>query len=317
MSKRFALIGAAVAVVACLALPVRPASADRLVFMTGPAGGSWYPLGAAVKNLFEEEIPGLTVDIRPGAGLINIRGVTERKADLGWSFSTSTVDAINGRPPFEKSVEGLCNIAALYKNYAQLVSVDASIKTWADMKGKRFATLPRGNATEVAAQQLLKAVGLSYDDLALVNFASTTDQVNMAKDGQVDAIFSITAAPAGAYLDLANSRKSWFVPVTQAQFEVIKGENAGWEYVPIAANTYPNQPQDVPVAGFAMHMIANCDAMSEDMAYKLTAALAKRVRDLAPVNRSLADFTVEEMAVHVGIPHHAGAARYYKEVGAL
>jgi len=310
------LAGAA-ALASAFVLASAPASAERLVFMTGPAGGSWYPLGAAAKNIIEEALTGTTVDVRPGAGLINIRGVAEGKADLGWGNVISTVDAINGNPPFESKISGLCNMAALYTQYAQLVSVDESIETWADLKGKKLATLPRGNTTEVAAQNLLAAVGLKYDDLALVNFASMTDQVNMAKDGQVDAIFSVTAVPAGAFLDLANSRRAWFVPITDGQFQNLKGMNAGWMRLPIRANAYPEQPEEVPIAGFAMHMIAHCERMPEDTAYQVVKAIAERVQELGSVNKALAKFTVKDLAVDVGVPHHPGAVRYYKEVGAM
>lgn len=298
-------------------MSIGTASAEKLTFMTGPAGGSWYPLGAAVKNILEEEMAGTTVDIRPGAGLINIRGVAEGKADLGWGNVISTVDAINGNPPFEKKVAGLCNMGAYYTQYGQLVSVDESIKTWADLKGKKFATLPRGNTTEVAAQSLLKAVGLSYDDLALVNFASMTDQVNMAKDGQIDALFNVTAVPAGAFLDLANSRKTWFIPIVDEQFAKLQAINSGWKRLSIRANAYPAQPEPVPIAGFAMHMIAHCDNMSEQTAYNIVKAISKRVGELGSVNKALANFTVKNLATDVGMPYHPGAARYYKEAGAM
>lgn len=293
------------------------AQAQNLVFMTGPAGGSWYPLGAAVQNILQEEIDGMSVSIRPGAGLINIRGVAEGKADLGWGNVISTVDAINGNPPFEGKIENLCNMGSYYTQYAQLIAVDPEIKTWADLKGKRFATLPRGNTTEVAAQSLLAAVGLSYDDLEQVNFASMTDQVNMAKDGQVDAIFNVTAVPAGAYLDLANSRKTVLPPITDEQFAKLKEANSGWNRLMVRAEAYPHQPNEVPIAGFAMHMLANCETMPEDTAYKITKAIASRVSELGSVNRALADFTVEDLAADAGMPMHPGAKRYYEEVGAM
>lgn len=293
------------------------AQAQNLVFMTGPAGGSWYPLGAAVQNILQEEIDGMSVNIRPGAGLINIRGVAEGKADLGWGNVISTVDAINGNPPFEKKIENLCNMGSYYTQYAQLVAVDPEIEGWEDVKGKRFATLPRGNTTEVAAQALLRAAGLSYDDLEQVNFASITDQVNMAKDGQVDAIFNITAVPAGGYLDLANSRKTIFPPISDEQFAKLQEENSGWKRLSIRAEAYPNQPDEVPIAGFAMHMLANCETMPEDTAYKIAKAIASRVQELGSVNRALADFTVEDLAADAGMPMHPGAKRYYEEVGAL
>ena len=65
-------------------LSVGAAQSQRLVFMTGPAGGTWYPLGGAVKQLLEQEIDGLKITIRPGAGLINIKGISTGKATGQW-----------------------------------------------------------------------------------------------------------------------------------------------------------------------------------------------------------------------------------------
>lgn len=305
------------AAIGVTAIAAGPAMADRLVFMTGPAGGSWYPLGAAVQNILQKEMPDTTVDIRPGAGLINIRGVAEGKADMGWGNVISTVDAINGNPPFKGKIDNLCNMGAFYTQFAQLVSVDPAIKTWADLKGKRLATLPRGNTTEVAAQTLLKAAGLTYDDLSQVNFASMTDQVNMAKDGQVDAIFSVTAVPAGAFLDLANSRSAYFIPITDEQFAKTREMNPGWNRLDIPANAYPDQGEAVPIGGFAMHLLTNCANMSDDTAYNVVKAIANNVGDLGSVNRALSNFTVKDLARDVGMPMHPGAMKFYKEAGAL
>ena len=43
-------------------------SAGDLKLVTGPQGGSWYPLGGALKNLIEKQIPGTDVKVGPGAG---------------------------------------------------------------------------------------------------------------------------------------------------------------------------------------------------------------------------------------------------------
>jgi TRAP-type uncharacterized transport system substrate-binding protein len=49
MRKRIA--GAAL--VACMAAAAAPAIAEQITFMTGPQGGSWIPLGGALKNMWE------------------------------------------------------------------------------------------------------------------------------------------------------------------------------------------------------------------------------------------------------------------------
>src|SRR3546814_17417526 len=107
----------------------------------------------------------------------------------------------------------------------------------------------------------------------------------MAKDGQVDAIFNITAVPAGGYLDLANSRRTWMVPITDEQFAKAKDMNAGWTRTPIPANAYPDQKQPVPIASFPMPIIMNCDSMSEEPGYNIAKVIYTRVKELKQEER--------------------------------
>ena len=95
--------------------------ATELRMMTGPQGGSWIPLGGQLKDMWEKAIPGLTVQSCPGAGIANVRGVEEGKADIGFANSISTVDAIAGKPPFNKPHNNVCNVATLYPQYFQFV----------------------------------------------------------------------------------------------------------------------------------------------------------------------------------------------------
>lgn len=49
MFKKTSLSVAAIALAGSLGMGT--ASAESITFMTGPAGGSWYPLGGAIKNI--------------------------------------------------------------------------------------------------------------------------------------------------------------------------------------------------------------------------------------------------------------------------
>ena len=80
-SVRHARFGALVVAVALAA----PAAAQQVTMMTGPQGGSWVPLGGALKNMWESAIPGLQIQQQPGAGIANVRGVDEGKAQIGFA----------------------------------------------------------------------------------------------------------------------------------------------------------------------------------------------------------------------------------------
>lgn len=294
-----------------------PASAEDITFMTGPAGGSWYPLGGAIKNILEEEIPDMNVTIRPGAGLINLKGVSGGKAHMGWSLVMSAVDGVNGKEPFDAPLKDICNLGSFYNNYMQVTTTDLSLNTVADLKGRALVTLPRGNTTELGARALLKTEAMTYESLSKVNFASISDGVNMMKDGQVDAMMTITSVPNGSLLDLTNSRKVKFLEITDAQFANLKAQNPGWGRLTIPANSYPEQTEDVHIAGFPAHLILNCSNVSEETAYLVTKALIKRGTELGAIVKPLSTLTAKQMANDIGVPLHPGSARAYKEAGAL
>ena len=76
-----------------------PVAAQQVTFMTGPQGGAWIPLGGALKGMWEKEISGLQIQAVPGAGIANVRGVDEGKAQIGFGNSSTTVDGLAGNPP--------------------------------------------------------------------------------------------------------------------------------------------------------------------------------------------------------------------------
>jgi TRAP transporter TAXI family solute receptor len=286
--------------------------------MTGPQGGSWIPLGGALKHMWEGAIPGLQIQQQPGAGIANVRGVDEGKAQIGFANSSTTVDGIEGRPPYPKKVTKVCQVANLYPQYFQVVALsNANVRSFADLKGKTLVTQPKGNTSEILTGEVLKINGMSYDSLNKVNFqASYTDAVDMMKDGHVQVFTLGTTAPASAIMDLASARDIVMVPVDDKTMAALKKENPGYNKLTIKAGTYPKQDKDVPAIGYTTHIVAACD-LPEDVVYKMTKAMATNVGDMAAVVKPITGLTAKDMAIDIGVPFHKGAARYYKEVGAM
>ncbi|HET7732083.1 MAG TPA: TAXI family TRAP transporter solute-binding subunit [Usitatibacter sp.] len=295
-----------------------PAAAQQVTLMTGPQGGSWVPLGGALKNMWEKAVPGLQIQATPGAGIANVRGVDEGKAQLGFANSSTTVDGIAGRKPYPKPVTKVCQVANLYPQYFQVAALaDSGINSYADLKGKSLVTQPKGNTAEVLTETILKLNGLSYQALGKANFqGSYTDAVAMMKDGHAHVMTLGTTAPASAVMDLASARDMKLVPVDDKTMNALKKENAGYNKLVIKAGTYPKQDKDVPVIGYSTHIVAACD-LPEDMVYKMTKAMAQNVDTMAAVVKPIAGLTPKDMAVDIGVPFHKGAAKFYKEVGAL
>ena len=311
---RFGRLGAAV-FAAALAVP---AAAQQVTMMTGPQGGSWIPLGGALKNMWETAIPGLQIQQQPGAGIANVRGVDEGKAQIGFANSSTTVDGVEGRAPYPKKTTKVCQVANLYPQYFQVVALtDAKVNSFADLKGKTLVTQSKGNTAEVVTAEVLKINGMTYQSLGKVNFqAAYTDAVDMMKDGHVQVFTLGTTAPASAVMDLASARDINLVPVDDKTMGELRKGNCGYTKVVIKAGTYPKQDKDVPAIGYTTHIVAACD-LPEDVVYKMTKAMATHVSDMAAVVKPITGLTPKDMASDICVPFHKGAAKYYKEVGAM
>jgi hypothetical protein len=307
-----ALLAAATA-----ALFAAPAAAQQVTFMTGPQGGSWIPLGGALKGMWEKAVPGLQITQTPGAGIANVRGVDEGKAHIGFANSSTTVDGIEGRAPYPKKVTKVCQLANLYPQYFHVVALaDAKVNSFSDLKGKALVTQVKGNTGELLTELVLKLNGMNYQSLSKITFQSYTDAVGMMKDGHMQVFTLGTTAPAAAVMDLASARDIRLVPVDDRTMGEFKKMNPGYNKLLVKAGTYPKQDKDVPVIGYSTHVVVACD-LPENTVYQMTKTMAANVDSMSAVVKSIEGIKPKDMALDIGVPFHKGAAKFYKEVGAM
>jgi TRAP transporter TAXI family solute receptor len=311
---RYSLLAAALC--ATVAIP-SAASAETLRFMTGPQGGSWYPMGGAIKNIVEEELPDTSLQVMPGAGIANVKAIDAGKADVAFANSVSTVDAIHGKPPFDEATTNVCHIATLYPQYFQIVTtVDTGIESLDQLKGREVTTQPIGNTGEAITKHLLEASGLTYDDLGGADFVSYNDSVALLKDGNSEVFTLGTTVPASAIMDLASARDIRLLPVDDDLLAKMRELNPGYIGVEVPAGSYPGQDEAVPSIGYTTHVIARCDLPDETVT-TIVSQLVDHQQDLAAVASAIGDTSLEEMGADIGVPFHPAAEQYFKDQGVM
>jgi TRAP transporter TAXI family solute receptor len=117
-------------------------------------------------------------------------------------------------------------------------------------------------------------------------------------------------------MDLASARDINLVPVDDKTMAALRKANPGYQRLIVKAGTYPKQDKDVPQIGYSAHLVVSCD-LPEQTVYTMTKAVAANINDMASVNKAMTGLTPKEMAADIGVPFHPGAAKFYKEVGAL
>ncbi len=158
--------------------------------------------------------------------------------------------------------------------------------------------------------------GLDYGKLSKVNFGSYTDSVEQLKDGHAQVFTLITTVPASAVMDLGSARKITVVPVPDDKLRELQKINKGYDKRIIKAGTYPGQEKDIQTIGTWTHLMMRCST-PEDLAYKVTKALAANTENLGNVVAAVKGLTAKELAIDVGVPYHPGARKFYREAKVL
>jgi hypothetical protein len=70
------------------------------------------------------------------------------------------------------------------------------------------------------------------------------------------------------------------------------------------------------VIGYSTHVVVACD-LPENTVYQMTKAMASNVDAMAAVVKAIDGITPKDMALDIGVPFHKGAAKFYKEAGAM
>jgi TRAP transporter TAXI family solute receptor len=136
----------------------------------------------------------------------------------------------------------------------------------------------------------------------------------MMQDGNGDVFTLGTTVPASSVMDLASSREVKLIGIDDTGLAAMKKINPGYTRVTVKAGTYPKQASDVPVIGYATHLIASC-SLPENTVYQMVKAIAANTADLTAITNAISGLTPKVMGEDIGVPMHPGAAKFYKEQG--
>jgi len=320
-ARTLAAAALALVLTAVGALPAAAQQKVNLVFSAGPTGGSWTPMAGATAEVVKKKFPELNVQVEPGAALVNMEKIRNDKADLGWSMTNVLSDARTGKGQWAgKQTDRPLLVATYYPNVWQLVVPAASaIKSLKDLKGQPVALPARGNTSLADGwENLLKVNGMSLADLGAKSYGPVSSNAEAVKNRQAMASGWFTVVPGSFVLDLGSTMKVRMIPVSDEEFAALKAINPGFIRHVIKAGVYTEQGITADVQTFQSPTILIASSKTPaDAIYKVTKAIVEGRADFVNVSKVMKGVTAADMAKDYGLPFHPGAAKYYKEIGAL
>ncbi|RRJ82808.1 TAXI family TRAP transporter solute-binding subunit [Aestuariirhabdus litorea] len=307
------------AVLAVLSTPSVGNAKEFVKIATGNVGGTYYPVGVAMGKLFSDKLPNvLSSAMSTGGSVDNIGLLRSQEAQIAILSAKVTHDAYNGADQFEsKPFNKLRAITGMWPSLQHVV-VSRSIKSFDDLKGKKFVVGAARSGTEVDAHAVLTAANLFYrkEDGAQLNiepvYVNYGEAVDLMKNEQVaGGLFD--AAPPGAAISelLASGDFHILQPSAEHSSKLIEANPLYSNYV-VKAGTYPNQENDLTLSGYPAVLVTSTD-VSEELAYALTKTLFTSLPRMHKAHKATQFIHPDTAMKGISIEFHPGVVKYFNE----
>ncbi|GII59342.1 C4-dicarboxylate ABC transporter substrate-binding protein [Planotetraspora thailandica] len=312
LSRRVVLLAAGGLLAGCSQQP--HVDKVHLRLATGPAGAVYRRIGGALAEHITEQVPGATVITVPsGASTDNIRMLRAGEVHLGLTSLDALITS-DGRAP-----EGLSAICRLYDSHLHLVVMAGSaIDEFRDLRGRRISLGARDSGTEFTSLRVLELAQVDADG----RYLSQAESAAALRDGEIDAMFSLTGVPTPAVTELAQRHPIRLIPL-DAQADALFTAFPG-PYTPamIPATAYAGVPATRTVA--VPNVLLARNDLSDDLVYAITDTIFTQTGTITSAGRADAEAVPEavpeawQINVRTGIstasaPLHPGAAAWFRE----
>ena len=307
-SRRAVLLAAGGLLVGCSRRP--EVDKVHLRLATGPAGAVYRRIGGALAEHITEQVPGATVTTVPsGASTDNIRMLRAGDVQLGLSSLDASITSDGSAP------EGLSAVCRLYDSHLHLVVLAGStIDEFGDLEGKRISLGARDSGTEFTSLRVLDLGPVNADGRYLSQAASAA----ALRDGEIDAMFSLTGVPTPAITELAQRHPVRLIPLGEQADALLTAFPGPYAPATIPATAYAGVAATRTVAVPNVLLVRN--DLPDDLVYAITDTIFTHTRTIASASRQDAEAVPEAWHINVrtgistaSIPLHPGAAAWFRD----
>jgi TRAP transporter TAXI family solute receptor len=281
-------------------------------------------IGTGLGNAIWQKLPEARITFVPGEGVANALTLHRGKAELGLMISSIAASGVRGEAPYKEVLSNLRAVTSLYASrFHFVVMADHPLKSMEDLKKNqypiRIAVGDPGSSHELNSRRYLAEYGLTYKDIkswgGKVFYKSMGEASDMMSDGLLDVLWISGTTPMGAVQELAATKKVRLLPLDiEVRDRMVKKYGYSIEIIPTGAYNFVTE--DTPTFAHRVVLGTRSGVPADDI-YKITKALVENLDYIHAIHKNLAIITPEFMATGTGVPLHDGAAKYYKEIGAI
>ncbi|MDA0305173.1 MAG: TAXI family TRAP transporter solute-binding subunit [Proteobacteria bacterium] len=252
-----------------------------------------------------------------GGSNYNIGQIKEGELDFGVAQSDWQFHAYNGSSKYKgKAYKKLRAVFSVHPEpYHIIVGGNSGIKSWADLKGKRFNLGNPGSGQRGTTEVLMKKYGTKKSDFKIATELTSTEQSKALCDGKIDA-YGYTVGVPNAGVSVATDGCG--AKIINLETSVEKGlvdANPYYAFATIPKGTYKTTDADVTTFGVMATFVTSAD-VDDNVVYEVVRAVFENLDDFRTLHPAFKNLDPKLMIKNaLSAPLHPGAVKYYKEKG--
>lgn len=323
ISQRFSIAAGAAALAVAFAVPTTASAQQTFVSIgTGGVTGVYYAAGGAICRLVNKDRAehGVRCSVEStGASVFNVNTIRAGELELGFAQSDVGYNAYEGAGQFEgDAYKDLRSVFSMHPEpLTYLTRGDANIKSFDDLKGKRFNIGNPGSGTRASLEEYLKEAGLDLSFFGLASELRADEHGTALCDGKIDGFVYGVGHPSANIQDPTATCDAKLMPMEGPIVDKIVAEKPYYAKVEIPGGLYNGNPDPTPTYGVVATVVTSAQ-VSDDVIYTVVKTVFENFDELKQLHPALANLSKEEMVKNgLSAPLHPGAEKYYKEVGLI
>ena len=295
------------------------------VLTTATTGGTFYPVGVAIATIAHAQLyetDGISLTAISSAGsLENLKLLRDNQAQFAILQGPFGAWSWTGEGPVSRPQTHIRSISALWKNVEHFVlltelSNTGDILDLNNLNGERYVLGARNSGAEQTGRFILETLDIDYEEkftLAYMGYGPTTGAI---QDGNIVGMNIPAGAPVSSITQafaLMGDRMtilSW----TQESMDKLNARYPLWDWYDFPPGTYPNQTDHIRTIASPNVLVTHVD-IPQEVVYNITKIIWSNLATLQEIHRATRDMRPDIAVSGLGAPLHAGALRYYREIG--
>ena len=299
------------------------ASAEQFIRVGSGIAGTYPIFGAKCAELINKNVTGVKASTISGGTEANLVKVQKGEAEMSIAYTFISALVHNGKGSLKFPAPDLRHLMTLYGSVMQIAATKSSgVTNLRQLKSKGYRVWGSTKASVFYPMIVgaLGAHGVSYDDIrkagGVIESFSYRNSVAAMQDGRLDVGFFSGGVPYSLLMQL--EQKPGFIlmdfddAALQKMSELLPGIGKG----SVPAGSYAGNPAAKAVPHVLNQLVVSAK-VPDDVVYQITKTLNEQYKEFHGLFPGSEEILPKTALDNNAIPVHAGAERYYREVGMI